>query len=409
LASEFVEILGELCATADNPIRRTRADQPGGRSVNIAPVAASYKAPRNELEYLLARIWQDVLGLENVGIHDDFFALGGHSLLALRLFTRIEHELGTTLPLSTLFGTTTIARLAELIQGELTTESWDCLMPIQPAGTKTPFFCVHGVGGGVLGYRDLSRFLGNDQPFFGLQAVGQDGVGEYDTSIEAMASRYIDVMRSQQPVGPYRIGGYCFGGVVAYEMACQLERMGERVSVLALFESAHSDAMQVRSPLLQRLRAIWHSIPAWLKDYSGMSSAQLFNRIRGTLFKAWVKIQRNPDVERRIRVEETLDINADDLPNWNVELTDVHMNATLQYAPAKYNGAVTLFRARNRSINEVMFGSLDPKMGWAGAAKRGVQVILVDGFHRNMHLAPYGESLARELKQQLDCDTSLER
>ena|GEM_PF-2416035 len=403
LADEFVAILGEMLLVEDVAIHQD-IDMPVTVRTEIQETnRLPFVAPRNDLEHRLAQVWKDVLNVERVGIHDEFFDLGGHSLLALRLFTRIEQETGTTLPLSTLFGTTTIARLAELIRGEFTNESWDCLVPIQPQGARMPFFCVHGVGGGVLGYRDLASFLEKDQPFFGLQAVGQDGRCEYDTSIKVMASRYIDVMRSQQPTGPYRIGGYCFGGVVAYEMACQLEKMGEQVSVLALFESTLSDTADSRAPVSQRLSAIWKSIPIWTKDYSGMSLTQIFNRIRATLFKIWVKFQRNPEAERRIRVEETLDVNADDLPNWNIKLTDIHMNATLQYAPEKYSGVVTLFRARNRGINEVMFGSLDPKMGWDHLAK-GVRVVHVDGFHRNMHVAPYAESLARELQKVLDRD-----
>ena len=134
-----------------------------------------------------------------------------------------------------------------------------------------------------------------------------------------------------------------------------------------------------------------------------MSPAQLMNRMRSTANKISIKFQRNPEIQRRVRVEETLDINVDDLPQRNVELTDLHLNAALQYKPEKYGGSVTLFRARNRSVNEILFGSLDPKMGWGSFAKGGVRVILVDGFHRNMHLAPYAESLAWELKKTLDC------
>lgn len=407
LANEYIAILREMLSADDVAIAvDTQVPAIATREIEETKRPA-YVAPRNDLERHLAQMWQDVLDVDNVGIHDGFFDLGGNSLLALRLFTRIEQETGATLPLATLFGTTTIARLAELIRGEFTNESWDCLVPIQPQGSKTPFFCVHGVGGGVLGYRDLSNFMGKDQPFFGLQAVGQDGRSEYDTDIKVMASRYIDVMRSQQPTGPYRIGGYCFGGVVAYEMACQLEKMGERVSVLALFESTLSDTVNARAPLSQRFFAIWSNIPTWMKDYSGMSVRQIFNRIRGTLHKIWVKVQRNPEAERRVRVEETLDINADDLPNWNIQLTDIHMNATLQYVPEKYNGEVTLFRARNRGVNEILFGSLDPKMGWDQLAQ-SVQVVHVDGFHRNMHVAPYAESLAQELQKALDGDESFD-
>jgi thioesterase domain-containing protein len=260
---------------------------------------------------------------------------------------------------------------------------------------------VHGIGGGVLGYRDLAAFIGLDQPFYGLQAFGQDGRGEFDTSIEAMASRYIDAMRSQQPNGPYRIGGYCFGGLVAYEMARQLEKVGEKVSVLAIFEGAMPDPADSRVSLLHRVRAVRRNLPAWLRDYARMSPVQVLSRIRAMLEKVLLRLRRDPEMQRRARVEETLDINVDDLPESNVQLTDLQITAAVQYVPKPYGGAVTLFRARHRSVNEILFGSLDPKMGW-GRLANGVRVILVDGFHRNMHLAPYAESLARELKKELD-------
>jgi thioesterase domain-containing protein len=217
-----------------------------------------------------------------------------------------------------------------------------------------------------------------------------------------MATRYIDVMRSRQPNGPYRIGGYCLGGVIAYEMARQLEKTGEEVSVLAVFEGSLPDTGDVRMPLLERLRMIWNTLPAWIRDYSGMSPHQLMNRVHSTYRRIWSKIRRNPDIERRMRVEETLDIDVDNLPSQHIEITDALMNAAIQYTPGEYKGQLTLFRARNRSVNEVLFGSLDPKMGWGRLAKGGVQVRLVEGYHRNMHLAPYASSLAAELKKCLD-------
>lgn len=400
LADEFMAILQEMSLNADGLIRQHVREVSTGRRPDPTPFAV----PRTDLEHRLAQIWQEVLQVERVGIHDEFFDLGGHSLLALRLFTRIEQETGTNLPLFTLFQRTTVARLADLIEGKNSDTSWDVLVPIQSQGSKAPFFSVHGIGGGVLGYRDLVSYLGDDQPFLGLQAIGQDGRQAYDLSIEAMALRYIKAMRSYQPHGPYRIGGYCFGGVVAYEMACQLERMGEEVSLLAIFEGAMPNTPDTRFPVPYRLGAIWKHLPTWMSDYAGMSPRQLLSRFRSTLAKIRSRMQGDPDVQRRVRVEETLDIDINSLPRRNIELTDLHLNAALEYAPKEYHGVATVFRARNRSINEVMFGSLDPEMGWGRWARGGVNVHLVDGFHRNMHLSPYAESLAAELKKCLDGD-----
>jgi thioesterase domain-containing protein len=186
-------------------------------------------------------------------------------------------------------------------------------------------------------------------------------------------------------------------------MARQLEKVGEEVSVLAIFEGSMPESEFVRPTLPRRLRAVWKSLPAWLQDYSGMTPRQLLNRLRSTFHKVWTKIQRNPEVERRMRVEETLDrIDVDSLSRQHIELTDALMDVAARYMPGEYTGKLTLFRARNRGINEVLFGSLDETMGWGPLAKGGVQVRLVDGFHRNMHLAPYASSLASELRKCLD-------
>lgn len=375
------------------------------KSIEGLPTQHEYVAPRTPLETRLAVLWEEMFNRQPIGVLDNFFEIGGHSLLALRLFARIEQELGTSLPLSMLFETMTVASQAKSIEAKPEDASWDVFVAIQPNGSKPPFFAIHGVEGGVLGYRDLAYALGDDQPVLGLQAAGQDGRQAFDKSIEDMASRYIEVMRSHQPQGPYRMGGYCFGGVVAFEMARQLEKVGEKVSLLAVFESAIPEESAERVPLLHRFGIVLRHLPVWIKDYSNMSPHQLRNRLLSTYKKIWAKIQRNAEIDRRMRVEETLDINVDHLPSRHVEMTDACMNAALKYIPGEYNGVVTMFRARNRSLNEVVFGTLDPKMGWGRLAKGGVDVRLVDGFHRNMHLAPYVSSLAGELRKCLDADS----
>ena len=383
--------------TPNGKIDRKALPLPGTHGRNVAIVE-----PRSEAEQALKEIWKSVLGVDNIGIHDNFFDIGGNSILSIRIFARIAEKFNVHLPLSALFTETTIEKLAARItEQKETNKSWPVLVPIQINGSKPPFFAVHGIGGGV-GYRDLSNSLGNDQPLFGLQAVGQDGQEAFDVSIEAMASRYIRAMRSQQPHGPYRIGGYCFGGLIAYEMACQLEEMGEQVSTLAIFEGTLAHEVDTSVPFSHRLHAFRQNLLAWIRDYASMPSHQLFTRIRSTFAKVLMKFQRNPELDRRVRVEETLGIDAQHIPQKNKELLDIHMQAALDYAPNPYNGRVNLFRARTRSFNEVVFGSLDPQMGWGELAKGGVQVHLVDGFHRNMHLAPYVSSLAAELKKCLD-------
>src|SRR5262249_11903943 len=159
---------------------------------------------------------------KRLGIHDNFFELGGHSLLALRLFTRIKAITGKELPLAILFEAPSVSKLAAVLDREGWSPSWSSLVAIQPSGSRPPFFFVHGHGGNVVRFRDLAHHLGPDQPFFGLQAVGLDGKQPAYTRMEEIAAHYLREIRAVQPAGPYYVGGFCFGGLVAFEMAQQL-------------------------------------------------------------------------------------------------------------------------------------------------------------------------------------------
>jgi amino acid adenylation domain-containing protein len=180
----------------------------------------TFIAPRTPKEELLAGIWAEVLGVERVGVHDNFFDLGGHSLLAVKLMARIGQQFGKKLPLSTLIEGPTIEQLATVLN-QSTEKMWSSLVAIQPNGTKRPFFCVPGIGGNVTDFYELALQLGNEQPFYGLQAVGLDGKSKPYTNIEDMATHYI--MQTVQPQGPYLLGGHSFGALVAVSTITETE------------------------------------------------------------------------------------------------------------------------------------------------------------------------------------------
>ncbi|MEM7345915.1 MAG: amino acid adenylation domain-containing protein, partial [Chloroflexota bacterium] len=194
--------------------------------------------PRDALEFQLAELWSEVLRLDEVGIDDNFFELGGHSLLAVRLMSAIEQKFGQLLPLATLFQAPTIAQLSQLLQETSDNVLWSSLVPIQTQGTKSPFFCLPGSGGNVIYLHHLARHLGQDQPFYGLQAVGLDGITPPHTQVEEMAAHYIQMIQTVQPEGPYFLGGHSFGGTVAFEITQQLQQQGHKIGLLALFDSA---------------------------------------------------------------------------------------------------------------------------------------------------------------------------
>ena len=217
-----------------------------------------YVAPRNETEETLAWIWQELLHLPKISVKDSFFNLGGQSLLAVRLFNRIEQEFGQRFPLTLLFQAPTIDQLAHKLSGdEQAVSQWPSLVPVQSHGSKTPLFLAHGAGGNVLLYRVLAEHLQPDYPLYGLQSQGLDGQTKPLETIEDMADRYLEEIRTLQPNGPYHLGGYCLGGTIAYEMAQRLVAAGEKVDLIAMLDTYNfSRALKVSFAmfLLQKLK-----------------------------------------------------------------------------------------------------------------------------------------------------------
>jgi acyl-CoA synthetase (AMP-forming)/AMP-acid ligase II/thioesterase domain-containing protein len=187
------------------------------------------------LEAKLMALWEKTLGLEGkIGLHENFFLIGGDSLQGVELLTSIERTLGYSLPQSVLIEHGTIAELAAHIENR---GPFSCIVPIQPKGSRPRFFCVHHAQGEVLVLRNLARHLGNDQQFYGIQAIGLDYRQKPHTRIEDMAAHYLREIRKMQPQGPYYLGGYSMGGLVAFEMTRQLKAQGEEVALLALLDT----------------------------------------------------------------------------------------------------------------------------------------------------------------------------
>ncbi|MCP3908082.1 MAG: non-ribosomal peptide synthetase, partial [Oceanicoccus sp.] len=197
-----------------------------------------YLAPRDTIEFRLVQIWENVLDMRPIGIRDNFFELGGHSLLAVRLMAIIEQQLERHLPLTTLFQNTTIEQLATILRKQTDPIPWSSLVAIQPKGEKPPIFCVHPAGGNVLCYLELAQHMGEDQPFYGLQAFGMEAGQVAYTQVADMAKFYLDEVKALHPHGPYQLAGWSSGGLVAFEMARQLQEQGKPVSLLALLDTA---------------------------------------------------------------------------------------------------------------------------------------------------------------------------
>ncbi|HAA27814.1 MAG TPA: hypothetical protein DCE56_09295 [Cyanobacteria bacterium UBA8553] len=224
----------------------------------------TFVAPQDDLELQLTQLWQKVLGVQSIGVKDNFFELGGHSLLAVHLFAEIEQMMGITLPLATLFEALTIEQLAVVLRRDGCSALWSSLVAIQPGRAKPPLFCIHPIGGNVLEYVNLVRYLDSEQPVYGIQAQGLDEKQVPLNRVEDMASHYIKEIRTIQPEEPYFLAGYSFGGLVAFEMAQQFHAQGQKVELLALLDAPSPTFQEKRPSLFQYL---WiHLTNLWKLD-----------------------------------------------------------------------------------------------------------------------------------------------
>ncbi|BCL83218.1 non-ribosomal peptide synthetase [Ktedonobacteria bacterium brp13] len=241
-----------LPLTANGKIDRRQLLAGKGEDVNAATSLIDASSPlrtiiqpRDALEMQLLQIWEDTLPLRPISVLDNFFDIGGHSLLAVRLMSHIAERLERNLDLTVLFQHPTIAALAVVLRQQAIPKNEPLLAAIQTQGSRIPFFCVHPAGGTAFRYVNLARCLGPDQPFYGLHSpfgIDVEGteliVGE---TLEEIAAHYIEAIQTVQPQGPYLLGGWSLGGVIAFEMAQQLQRQGHEIGVLAIFDSVIAD------------------------------------------------------------------------------------------------------------------------------------------------------------------------
>ncbi len=212
------------------------------RAVEVRKTGAAAE-PMTQTEKALAALWAGVLGVERVGLREDFFEVGGHSLLAVRLASGVEKRFGVSLPLSALLQAPTVAQMAQRIDAAAGPQLWSPLADFGVDGPQQPLYLAHPVGGTVLAYRELAALFQDERPLYGLQAPGVNG-GEHPGSIAGLARLFREAVRTVQPRGPYHVGGWSMGGLIAWEMALQWEEEGETVSTVLLFDTYTPGAVQ---------------------------------------------------------------------------------------------------------------------------------------------------------------------
>lgn len=233
-----VVTLDDLPLTGNGKVDRGALPDPDVLEESGRSAAAE---PRDDIERRLVRIWEEILERTSITVADNFFDIGGNSFAAMRVIAAIRRDFDVDLPLSSLFQGATIDSLARVVrQGRPAAPGESALLvPIQPEGSRAPFYCVHPVGGNVVCYSPLARLLGTDQPFFGLESAGLSTDGVTGQSVEEIAASYVRAMLDHSAGGRFAIGGWSMGGVIAFEMARQLAEAGRPPAEVVLIDSPY--------------------------------------------------------------------------------------------------------------------------------------------------------------------------
>jgi amino acid adenylation domain-containing protein len=382
-------ILDALPLTPSGKVNRRALPKP---TVSSFSQHNEFITPRNDTERGLAKIWSEILNIQPVGVKDNFFEIGGNSLSAIHLIASIEQQFGKELPLSAILTNPTIEKFANLLDTSSDTFDRSPLIPIQPKGNKQPFFCVHPAGGHVMSYFKLAQYLSTDQPFYGLQAQGFHGGEEPLTRVEDMASLYIQAIQKFQPQGPYSIGGWSFGGVVAYEMAQQLHKQGQEVSLLAILDS-YVPILLDKNKKIDALYLVG-ALSRYLGGMLGQDNLVTTDEIK----------HLNVDEQINYILDKAIKVKILPPSNQNRRIVDVlvgTLKATYSYEKQPYPGKVTVFRAREKHLM-----APDPTLVWVELFSimdaEDIKIVDVSGNHYTLILEPHLQVLAECLKSCLD-------
>jgi amino acid adenylation domain-containing protein len=366
-------------------------------SVERSQGQEGFIAPRDEFEQMLTRLWAKILEVSPIGVNENFFELGGHSLLAVRMMVEIDRLFQRRLPLATLVQAPTIAQLAELLRRENWIPSWRSLVPMQPGGSKLPLFLMHAHGGNVLEYQALVNHLDSDQPVYALQSLGLDGCIRHESSIEQMAADYLQEIRSLQSEGPYLLGGFCFGGLLALEAAQQLKASGHQVPLLILIQTTNPEFARF-APDIGLLRQYWYRTAKRLDLELENLSYRGARYVRERLVDACATIGS----KAAIAFDRVIGNRRQ--PHQNASMRYVleslrmeHAKAYTKYMVRPYLGDVLLIRARKQLPGL----SIDPTLGWKEVVQGCLHVCEVPGHQQNMLIEPNVDHLAHALTAHL--------
>ena len=364
--------------------------------------------PRTATERALAALWEEILGLRGIGIDDDFFALGGSSLQAARMIAEIGHSRAVTLPLTTIIEAPTIRAFSSRVDdGDVAGDGG--LVPLRQGGPRK-LFLVHDGDGETLLYRNIARRLPAELDVYGIQPRRKSRIPLAHLSIEEMAASYVDTVRQAQPQGPYLLGGMCAGGLIAFEMARQLQREGQAVERVLMLDSATPNLAHKTPPEDVRRSSRLRSAMAAAREGRGPVAGTLgalgvlARKVAGLAAWQVTRLRTGFADRHRLRVLERVLASNE---AWPAGLRSLDFRAIYNYAERRYApGASTLrallVRARSGSGNDTPYVDVyeDPTFGW-GTVIAQLDVVDVDGGHSSMLQEPHAASLVNALRPHL--------
>jgi thioesterase domain-containing protein/acyl carrier protein len=349
--------------------------------------AATYRPAAEDqqfdpVEARLKEIWERLLKINTVGLHEDFFALGGHSLLAARMLAQVEQCFDLKLPHAVLVEHPTIQGLATYLR-QAQAGRWPPLATLQAGTLLPPLFIAHGIGGSLLTLIELVAELGPEQPVYGLQLP--TFIDQHQADLRILAANYIKQVRAVQPSGPYNLAGHSSGGLIVFEMACQLMEQGEPVGLLALLDCDPNTGKHVHQPFRD-----WHSFKA--------SFRRAWTEVMVSEFGVKERLERMM-VYRKIKIRTWLASRSRRLGRFRGLLLGAEgylAPAIRDYELRSYPGKATLFVALNEPGRNP-----EPANAWAGKILGGCDTRLLPGTHRSILTRPQVTTLAQEIRQRL--------
>jgi FkbH-like protein len=403
--SERYTTLARELASGRDVVRAMRA-----RGARRRTLPGEAKKPATEIENKLLALWQELLGIDGLGVEDDYFALGGTSLLAARLFAEIAHRFSVKLPLTTILESPTVSTLSRHLEPHRIDRA-QSLIELRRGGPRN-FFFVHDGDGETLLYLNLARRMPNDLAVFGIEPRRREGVPLAHTFIEDMAAFYVEALRKKQPHGPYLLGGMCAGGVIAHEMAVQLVRLGEKVELVALLDAATPQAPKLQGRITkQRLERLGQAFADGTnsKRFPMMRAVSVAGTISRKLISAltWEILHRGRQwsVRARFGILHNLLARQREWPRFvpGLSVRQIYDSAEASYVPKPLSGVtVLLVRACASDAADTPYREIydDETLGW-DAITDNLKLIDVEGGHSSMLQEPFVDSLAAALMPHL--------